>query len=48
MSLPDPASFNLIPGLIALASAYLLLRLHQSLALVLAGAAIAGAAASLL
>jgi len=48
MILPDPTSFNLIPGLIALVSAYLLLRLHQSLALVLAVAAIAGAAASLL
>ena len=48
MILPDPATFNLIPGLIALASAYLLLRLHQSLLLVLAFAAIASAAASLL
>ena len=48
MILPDPSSFNAIPGLIALASAYLLLRLHQSLLLVLALAAIASAAASLL
>ena len=48
MILPDPATFNLIPGLIALAAAYLLLRLHQSLLLVLALAALASAAAALL
>ncbi len=44
---PDVATLNWFPGLIAVASAYLLLRLHQSLPLVLALAAIASAAAAL-
>ena len=48
MIVPDPGTLNLIPSLIALAAAYLLLRLHQSLPLVLALAAIASGAASLL
>ena len=46
--LPDPASFNWTSGLIAIVAAIALLRLHQSLFLVLAGAALASAAASLL
>jgi len=45
---PDPATLNWLPGLIALASAYLLLRLHQSLPLVLALAAIVSGGAALL
>lgn len=45
---PDPASLNLLPTALALASAYLLLRLHQSLVLVLALAALASGAASFL
>ena len=45
---PDLAALNLLPTALALASAYLLLRLHQSLPLVLALAALASAAASLL
>ena len=46
--LPDPAGFNWTSGLIAIVAAIALLRLHQSLFLVLAGAALASAAASLL
>ena len=48
MILPDLTTLNLIPAALALAAAYLLLRLHQSLPLVLALAAIASAALSLL
>jgi chromate transporter len=48
MIVPDVSTLNWIPGLIALAAAYLLLRLHQSLPLVLALAAIASAAVSYL
>lgn len=48
MITPDFASLNLFPAALALASAYLLLRLHQSLPLVLALAALASAAVSLL
>jgi chromate transporter len=46
--LPDITTLNVMSGLIALAAAYLLLRLHQSLALVLALAALASAAVTLL
>ncbi|MBC7737257.1 MAG: chromate efflux transporter [Candidatus Saccharibacteria bacterium] len=46
--LPDPASFNWASGLIAIAAAYALLRLHVPLIAVLAGAAIASAVASVL
>ena len=45
--LPDPTSLRLLPAALAVASAYLLLRLHQSLPLVLALAALVSAAASL-
>ena len=48
MITPDLTSLNLFPVALALASAYLLLRLHQSLPLVLALAAFASAALSLL
>jgi chromate transporter len=48
MITPDFASLNLFPAALALASAYLLLRLHQSLPLVLALAALASAAVALL
>ena len=44
---PDLTTLRLLPAFLALASAYLLLRLHQSLPLVLAGAALISAAASL-
>ena len=45
---PDLISFNWISGLIAIAAAYALLRLHLPLIPVLLGAALASAAASLL
>ncbi len=48
MIVPDLATLNLTSVLIGVISAYLLLRLHQSLPIVLALAAIAGGAASLL
>ena len=48
MIAPDFSTLNLFPAFLALASAYLLLRLHQSLPLVLALAALASAAVSLL
>ena len=48
MILPDPTTLNLIPSLIALAAAYLLLRRHWSLPLVLALAAVTSAAAATL
>ncbi|MEI6099939.1 MAG: chromate efflux transporter [Alphaproteobacteria bacterium] len=44
--LPDPASFNWTTGLIAILAAIALLRLHQPLLAVLAGAAIASALVS--
>ena len=48
MTLPDPITLNLIPALLALAAAFLLLRRHWSLPLVLALAALTSAAASTL
>jgi chromate transporter len=48
MILPDPSALNLFSAGLALAAAYLLLRLHQSLPLVLAFAALASAGWSLL
>ena len=47
MSLPDPATLNLLPVALALTSGYLLLRLHKSLPLVLAFAGLSSAAISL-
>ena len=46
--LPDVASFNWISGLLAIAAAYALLRLHLPLIPVLVAAALASAAVSLL
>ncbi len=48
MITPDASSLRLFPAALAVASAYLLLRLHQSLPLVLTLAALASAAVSLL
>lgn len=48
LTLPDPATLRILPLLIALGAAYLLLRRHWSLPLVLACAALGGAAGSLI